>query len=289
MISLVALARAARELTSDAVKFGAQLAIFSVSEHTENGVLKLGTGAQKRLEKKFGMTACVMLKCAIELAEVGLLDRVGRIGFSTVASSVSDGPRTLALSSPAIETVSTGCQLLGAPRDKADAVRGADARGGDSVDAVDAVGEKLDCSHAVGETKGTGTAEVSGERSEATRERSDAALNGVVRPTLALSAHGLVVKSFFDLFTNATGQKPRFGGAEGNIVSTLLKSFSAEEIVRRMTIMFTESRKFPAPPYDLRSLSTHFNLFAVSSKKVTGPRDNDPMKRGASYYGAVDE
>jgi hypothetical protein len=54
------------------------------------------------------------------------------------------------------------------------------------------------------------------------------------------------------------------------------------EVEKRITIMFTAPPRWPAPPYDLQTLSLHFDKFATPSGKG-GMIDR--WKSGEGYYG----
>ncbi len=82
------------------------------------------------------------------------------------------------------------------------------------------------------------------------------------------------------------GARPLWRGKEGAIVKRLLKTHDADEIIRRARIMFYEKRRFPAPPYDIGTLSAHFDKFAASAK-AGGIAGLDKSKTGAAYYGKV--
>lgn len=119
------------------------------------------------------------------------------------------------------------------------------------------------------------------ERSETTGE-GEGSRNAVV-----CSPHALVVRGIDGMFFEAYASRPTWGPKQGAILKSLLKKHSPDEVLRRAEIMFFDSRKWPAPPYDVATLSVHFDKFAVG--KGRGGMIGDTRKTGEQYFGEVDD
>jgi hypothetical protein len=266
VIALSDLAAKAIDLTADAVKLAVQLSALDDSWFDDDGWLTLDLAGARRLAKILKSSEVVIRKCAIELADIGLLERKGRSFFHAAPNSLSDHPASVARSpAPGVQTV--------LPHHL---VQPTIADGGQQKPTIHRNRER---------SERKGRAGVAGE------ERGDGGLNGELCPQSEPGAHTLVMAAYDALFRESNdGAAPTFGPRVGALVKALLKSHSADEIVRRMTIMFREGRRFPAPPYDMGTLSSHFDKFASS----VGPKneravDRNSAKLGAGYYGEVDE
>lgn len=88
------------------------------------------------------------------------------------------------------------------------------------------------------------------------------------------------------MYAQKYNARASWGPKQGSIVKALLKQHPAAEIIRRARIMFFEPRRWPSPPYDVGTLSVHFDKFAVSR---AGGMVGDASKTGAGYYGEVDD
>jgi hypothetical protein len=98
--------------------------------------------------------------------------------------------------------------------------------------------------------------------------------------------HKTVIDAIHRMFVDRYGSKPTWDKKTTAIVARLLKLHPPEEIIRRAEIMFFEPRRFPLGPYDVGSLSVHFDKFAASTPS-SGPVDRDRRKTGSTYYGDV--
>lgn len=79
-----------------------------------------------------------------------------------------------------------------------------------------------------------------------------------------------------------SGAKPTWGARQYVTMRQLVEKHGAAEVEKRITIMFTAPPRWPAPPYDLQTLSLHFDKFATPSGKG-GMIDR--WKTGEGYYG----
>lgn len=83
--------------------------------------------------------------------------------------------------------------------------------------------------------------------------------------------HAEVVRAFDELFRrHCAGAKPSWGKRSHGQIATLLKKHDASEIIRRAEIMFEVPRKWPAGPYALGDLVTHFDKFTLRPTQI-GP------------------
>lgn len=82
------------------------------------------------------------------------------------------------------------------------------------------------------------------------------------------SDHTEFVSAFTKLFKAANdGQSPTWGSRQGSTVKRLLKTHGLEACLSRASNMFTAPPSWPPGPYDLNSLSMHFDRFAVAQKQ----------------------
>jgi len=100
-----------------------------------------------------------------------------------------------------------------------------------------------------------------------------------------------VIGAFIDGFARANhGARPTIDGKAVGLMKQLVDRHGAEEVARRIGIMFDDPPPWPPPPYDVDTLRFRFDRFATPGSRV--------RKRGAvvdrapqdarAYYGEVD-
>jgi hypothetical protein len=253
MISINRIVDALPNLTSDAVK----LAVLLVVEPTD----RADAAWSRKVADKLGLAPHVVQKIVKELADEGLVQLTGRIHLAPMSA----GGHSLArISSPS---------SLDLGLDEPGEIENRDApwiRRAERSEARSAPGspEVIDT--------GSDAREADGARVLAEPDPAPKTLSPLV----------FVREEFVRMFAEVNqGVKPTWDGRATNLLKQLLATHSADEIVRRMQIMFYEPRRFPAPPYDLSTLRFHFDKFAVS--KAAGGMVGDRSRTGASYYGEV--
>lgn len=75
-----------------------------------------------------------------------------------------------------------------------------------------------------------------------------------------------MIACFTDEFLKAYGSRPTWDAKRGSQVKTLLSKAKADEICRRIGIMFGHERSFPPPPYDLDTFVLHFDKFVEAPR-----------------------
>jgi hypothetical protein len=210
---------------------------------------------QKKVAKKLGLTPVAVGKALRELAKERLVKLANRVELT---SSMSYPPASLARRIP-----------VGLDDGVLD---GTTSKGSESETEPPWLRRSVERS----ETEGSGGAE---------RANGIPCLEASGNPTT--SPHRLVVEAIDKMYFDVYGAKATWGGRAGSTVKSLLKLHPAEEIIRRAKIMFYESRRWPPPPYDVGTLSLHFDKFAV--ERTIGGMVGDAKKTGATYYGEVDD
>lgn len=269
VISLDALWAALDRLTGDAVKLGVLLVCDPVSRADAAWI--------RNAAHTLGMGEKIVRKIVKELADEGLIELTGRVNLAPV----SDAGHSLA-------------------RQDSQVLRGPTVGGEE-----DPPWERQPREPQRGEAKegeGSGNGEVCPQAG--TEPRDDAKTDPPSSKLLLLngkevSPHKFVVENIDRMYRDCYSlpgapperqTKPTWGAKQGNAVKTLLKQHSAEEIVRRATVMFYEKRSFPKPPYDVMTLVAHFDKFIGGGNGGgAGGMVGDRRRTGEAYYGRISE
>lgn len=282
VITLAQLASALDRLSGDSLRVAVYLSNVQLDV---NGWFTADARSSKTHAKKIHMGDRLFRNCLTQLVETGLIHRIGRISFSAVGGSMSPGGHSLARDLPLFSPlVSSDSQTLSATR----------SQPGDSGSSPPPwEEEKNETRH---DTPGEPPGETGSGLTGSSPGLADASTepNGLLCPkppgseVATLSPHKFVVGEFHRMYVDCYETKPSWSGREGMLIKRMLAMHSAEEIVRRMKIMFYEKRRFPQGPYTLSMLSVHFDAFVIS-KQPGGPVDRDKRKTGESYYGPVSD
>jgi len=253
VIALDRLATALDRISGDAVKLAVYIAC-SPQQLDERGWLRCDAAWQKRASKILYQQPALIRNCLDELERAKLIDRLGGPWIAGTASetaeAMSDPPAIVARS-----PLSTGSEISAPPWDD--------------------------------ETTTAMKIEGLDERSESRAPDLPNEILCLEAPAPKLNPHKVVIAAIDQMYRDCyQGAEPSWGQKPGAIVKRLLKLHSAEEIIRRARIMFYEKRKWPAGPYDVGTLSAHFDKFVVSNAPG-GIVDRDKRKTGEDYYGKV--
>jgi len=94
------------------------------------------------------------------------------------------------------------------------------------------------------------------------------------KPEAVPSGQQAVIADFHDRYLKAYGTKPAWSPKEIGIVSRLVKQNGDAEVRRRIAILFDSPPSWLAPPYDVGTLSQHFNKLVVGpAQTIFQPRN----------------
>lgn len=258
MIRVDALRSCLATLTGDAVKLGVHLCDLAGVES-----IKADKSWRTTVAKKIGMTPTGVHKALKELAKDGIV---------TLARGVYLGRSSDAMSHPPVILARASSRESLATLDASDQTD-------ETQDGSETPPWDRDAERSEGERAGRRVREGVASSTEG-RD-----LNEHV-PDAPPSPHRVVVDAIHRMYREAYDADATWGPKQGSIVARLLKAHAPDEVVRRARIMFFERRRWPAPPYDVGTLSVHFDKFAVS--RGAGGMVGDARKTGAGYYGEVD-
>jgi len=84
-----------------------------------------------------------------------------------------------------------------------------------------------------------------------------------------------VIDAFHQAYRAASGGvKPTWGAKQVAMLKTLIAKHSADEVVRRITILRVAPPSFPPAPVDLASFVQHFDKFAIAGTPRASARNN---------------
>ncbi len=87
-----------------------------------------------------------------------------------------------------------------------------------------------------------------------------------------------VTDAFNERYLTAYGTKPTWDGRNGKAIKALLKSHPADEVVRRIGILFDAPPTWLVEPYDFSTFVQHFDKLVQPTKQTANGRPAEPPR-----------
>lgn len=85
------------------------------------------------------------------------------------------------------------------------------------------------------------------------------------------------IAAFDAAYRAAYSARPTWGGKQGAMMKRLVKAHGAEEVQRRIALLFEGVLTWPQPPYDLGVLVAQFDRLVASARSSARVRPSDVL------------
>jgi hypothetical protein len=256
MIELTALNAALAELTGDAVK----VALVLMQMPRESPEMCVDLSWRARTARELSTHVKIVERSLKELSDAGLCE-LSRVTLKRLSSApMSEGSPNLARSSLVMSEAKNEEPGSEASSRAADAASSSESAQGSSLQLPSA---------------SAASSKQQGRKGRHGQPQAE--------PTVASADVQRCIACFDQHYRDANqGAKPTWGSRQYVAMRQLVEKHGAPEVEKRITIMFTAPPRWPAPPYDLQTLASHFDKFATPSGHG-GMIDR--FKSGETYYG----